>query len=81
MVNEEEQGVPESVTLIKDVVKIFCVLPESQKEVVAYGIVAHLKKLVGSVLERDETMKDTVQEELLKTKMDIFSPEIIIAGK
>lgn len=80
MVNEEMQG-QDSMTLFAGVIKICCSLPENQKDVFAYGIVAHLKKLVGMILERDESLKTTVEEALMKTNVTILNPEIIVGGK
>lgn len=83
MVNEEDGQVlqEEPLALLKGIVNIFCALPENQKDVVAYGILAHLKKLIGVILEGDETLMLVVEAELAKTKMGILSPEIIMERK
>lgn len=72
MVNEEELAVQEALALFKGIVQIFCALPENQKDVFAYGILAHLKKLIGVVVEKDGALKGVVEEELAKSKMSIF---------
>ncbi|XP_063704566.1 uncharacterized protein LOC134833986 [Culicoides brevitarsis] len=81
MSNEENIGAQEALALLKGVVKIFCALPEDQKEVTAYGIVPHLKKLVERIVEKDENSKEIVESELAKTNIAVFKPEIIFATK